>query len=373
METSRRRFGPVDALLALSVVTLLGMLAAPALSRVREASRRSTCVDHLRTIGVGLAAYESSQRVFPYAARWTMAGLSPADIHDPVQPGWPNITAVAPGTYSEATHENWLVLLVPFLEGLPAVVASGPALDQPMAASVNSGFRQARVALFSCPSELNAEPGNEFHWKPSRGHEPEGAFARGNYGINGGSHRDNCQIPGWAAEPCINGFHYVFDSETNSFQWWGTGVAGINRSFKRDEFVNGLSTLVAVEELRAGLHRCDPRGTWALGQIGSSITWAHGMNGDDCGPNNATSRADDVAGCGRLHEVLTKEEIARRGMPCCWYAEGSVQATSRSMHQGGVHVLMADGSERWIADEVDHGVWHVMHSRETPEAVLKGK
>jgi prepilin-type processing-associated H-X9-DG protein len=47
-----------------------------------------------------------------------------------------------------------------------------------------------------------------------------------------------------------------------------------------------------------------------------------------------------------------------------------MQATSRSLHPGGVQVLMMDGSARFIADSVDPNVWHATHSRESHEVKL---
>ncbi|MGH7134806.1 MAG: SUMF1/EgtB/PvdO family nonheme iron enzyme, partial [Pirellulales bacterium] len=59
-------------------------------------------------------------------------------------------------------------------------------------------------------------------------------------------------------------------------------------------------------------------------------------------------------------------------MPCAWYIDQSQEATARSQHPGGVHVLLLDGAARFVRDDVDPGLWQVMHSRETPAEVLEG-
>jgi prepilin-type processing-associated H-X9-DG protein len=160
------------------------------------------------------------------------------------------------------------------------------------------------------------------------------------------------------------------DRESGSFRFSGNGIAGINQAFSIDEFDNGQATLVALEEIRAGIHAVDPRGAWALGQIAASITWAHGVNGDDYGPNNLFKNSDDILGCPRLHELLGKEMLAQEGMPCVSYLDFNQNATARSRHPGGVNVLFLDGRVRFVSDRVDRGLWHVMHSRETPRDVL---
>jgi prepilin-type processing-associated H-X9-DG protein len=160
------------------------------------------------------------------------------------------------------------------------------------------------------------------------------------------------------------------EPESRRYELWGNGIAGINRSFSLDEFVNGQATLVAIDELRAGIHFVDPRGVWALGQIGGSITWGHGVASDAYGPNNQWPRSDDILGCRKLHETVATETLRRERMPCVDYIDVNQQATARSLHPGGVHVAFLDGSARFIADVIDPGLWHVIHSREMPAALL---
>jgi prepilin-type processing-associated H-X9-DG protein len=50
-------------------------------------------------------------------------------------------------------------------------------------------------------------------------------------------------------------------------------------------------------------------------------------------------------------------------IPCHYtLREFTAFAGSRSRHAGGVHVLFAGGSVRFISDSVDHGGWMAMHS-----------
>jgi prepilin-type processing-associated H-X9-DG protein len=132
-----------------------------------------------------------------------------------------------------------------------------------------------------------------------------------------------------------------------------TVKGGINKAFSLGEFANGRSTLVALEELRAGIGPPDPRGAWALGQIGGSITWAHGVNGDAAGPNNPWPRSDDILGCPALHAAVGSQTLRSEGMPCAHYIDANQQASSRSLHPGGVNVSFADGSVKFIKDTID--------------------
>ncbi|OYW19335.1 MAG: hypothetical protein B7Z55_09045 [Planctomycetales bacterium 12-60-4] len=213
--------------------------------------------------------------------------------------------------------------------------------------------------------------GNRYQFTPEFSSEPPLEFARGNYGMNGGS---NCSRsdPGSTAAPQGDLPLLTIDEEHEEFRYLGTGVSGINSPLSYSDFTNGAATLIAIDELRAGIHPIDGRGVWAFGQFGGSITWAHGVNGDDFAPNHQWPRADDIQGCGDLHQIVGTQTLMDARMPCVDYVDLNQQATARSQHAGGVHTLYVDGHVGWIADAVDPGLWHVLHSRETPAAVLEG-
>lgn len=43
--------------------------------------------------------------------------------------------------------------------------------------------------------------------------------------------------------------------------------------------------------------------------------------------------------------------------------------TSRSYHPGGVHILLADGSSRFVADKISLGTWQALATRSGAEIV----
>ena len=346
-------FARPDLLVGLGVSGFAILLLIPMVLSSRETARRARCTSNLREIGIALQSYMETNQTFPCAARWTSADLPMERLE------------LQPNT-AHATHENWIQLLLPNLGVQKLAESFDPAA--PITGPQNAKARITELAILTCPDDSYNRPDNLYTYEdPIR--SITASFARGNYAINGGTQSVD-RYPGYDAFPSPDGYHYVFDEKSREFQVWGNGVAGINKAFRRDEFQNGLSTLVAVNEVCAGIHPVDPRGVWALGQLGGSITFGHGVTGDDGGPNNQGERADDVLGCGRLHKLLGSDAIARERMPCCNYWELNLQATSRSMHQGGVNALMMDGSVRFVSDTIDPSLWHVMHSRETPAGII---
>jgi prepilin-type processing-associated H-X9-DG protein len=160
------------------------------------------------------------------------------------------------------------------------------------------------------------------------------------------------------------------DAANRTFAYWGNGIAGINQSFQLKDFTNGSTNLVAFNEIRAGVSADDILGSWALGHIATSVTWGHGVNGDAYGPNILWARSDDIQGCATLHHTIGTEELSRLEMPCVSYLDENQNAGSRSRHAGGVNAAFLDGSVRFISNNIDPSLWHVIHSRETPGDVL---
>jgi hypothetical protein len=103
------------------------------------------------------------------------------------------------------------------------------------------------------------------------------------------------------------------------------------------------------------------------------MTARHGIYSDDCGPNNRGGSSDDVVGCSAMKAAYGAGLLEQQNMPC--YSspnpaeETNDQATARSVHPGGVHVGLLDGSVHFVADSVDNRVWHDMHARSKRENV----
>jgi len=350
---SPRGISRVEVLVAVVVVSVLAAVAIPAVLKVRSMARSSTCRENLRGLMAAMHSYHDVHGTLPPAAIWSTANSASVALRESKR-------------VDRITHQNWGQLLLPHMGREDLAGWFDPS--QPIGAEANRAGRTTAFSAMTCPEDTFNRPDNMYAFRLSEYEEPR-QFARGNYGINGGTQHSSGARPNTKSS-MGEVTRVVTTSDPPGFQMWGNGIAGINRSFSFDDFTNGQSTLVALEELRAGVHPLDPRGVWALGQIGGSITWAHGVQGDASQPNIPFYRSDDVLGCGDVHQAVGSVELERLGMPCCHYVDQNGQAAARSMHTGGVHVAFVDGSIRFISDRIDPGLWHVMHSRETPPAVL---
>lgn len=95
----RRAFTLVELLVVIAIIGVLVALLLPAVQAAREASRRSSCGNNIKQIGLALHNYHDTHRKFP------MAGFLTA----------PPVTTSSSLPY----HHTWLTALLPFVEQGP--------------------------------------------------------------------------------------------------------------------------------------------------------------------------------------------------------------------------------------------------------------
>ncbi len=197
------------------------------------------------------------------------------------------------------------------------------------------------VALFKCPSD----PNNSGNLCTYAG----GGWARGNYGMN--------------VSPCSHDSL----SRTDGARSRLGGIGGANHAVRFRDITDGASKTVAVDELRAGLNPRDIRGCWAMPGLSAGTA---ALFGDANAPNACGGNSDDMENC-------MAAGLAGDGSQCmgCFESRSTGQMASRSVHPGGVHVMMADGSVRFVEDDIDsrapkegcgptpRGVWQAIHTR----------
>jgi prepilin-type N-terminal cleavage/methylation domain-containing protein/prepilin-type processing-associated H-X9-DG protein len=350
--SKQRGFTLVELLIVIGIVSLLMALLLPAIQYAREAARRTQCTNNLKQIGVALIAHHDARRSLPSAVVWNPpgeplgGGLFPIGVIDRV--------ARTGNKSADTIYGNWVISLLPFAEEANLVFNA----SRPLSDASNKSVRETKLPWMLCPSEpYSDEP-------YLRGGDP---YARGNYAMSVGPD-GNCVSGTVTVEgPCVAGFIAVgIPLATANSQVWGSGVGGVNKSFRIADITDGTSHTIAVAEIRAGLAQMDPRGVWSLGQVGASLIARAGVYGDADHPNPTASTSDDFIGCTELTITLGVSRLQNENMGCNAVGtsgEANTQAGARSSHTNGVNVLMCDGSVRFVLDSIAPNIWHGLQTR----------
>ncbi len=349
--SSRIRLGftIVELLVSIAIIGTLVALLLPAVQFAREAARRTSCKNNLKQVGIALHNYHGTHHKLPPGNIWSGrgeplgGGILPIGTFDRVAMG------ISPGTEPDRLHANWVILLLPFMEQYSLYDQFD--LNLPVDATVNLPACKTEFPTFKCPSDsFNMIPYERALQSGTNGH----IYARGNYGLSIGPDQTCLQF----MPMCPDGYYTDTDDllKTNG-TLWGSGVAGFNVSFDFGDFPKGLSGIIAVDELRAGIDPVDPRGTWALGFIGGSILASHQF-----GPN--PKAADGIISCSFLKLKLSNNVLTRYGMPCSLIPVlANFRSNSRSLHPGIVNTLRLDGSVHSVSENIDVELWTRLHSR----------
>ena len=330
-----RGFTLIELLVVIGVVAILAALLLPAVQAAREAARRMSCRNNLHQIGLALHSYVAAVGTFP-----------PSNLGHRVIPNLPRYQ----GYYSI------FIRILPDLDGRPLYDATNfetgtnPETfmyrleEQDLAENTaNQTVLNSRVGTFLCPSD-------------------GGAFAD-----TGCNYRGNTGV----------GPHFDIYAE---FPDSGNGLFPEVNLVAPAMITDGLSHTAAVSERIRG-----------SGRKGA------GRHDRDMFPIRGPAyTADDLCkGCqiaarpeyeqdmylengrwwfwtGRERTLYNHAQVPNGRIPDCIVGGGMTaagMATARSEHPGGVNLLTADGSVRFVQESVNQAVWRGLGTRNGGELI----
>lgn len=333
-------FTLIELLVVIAIIAILIGLLLPAVQKIREAGNRMFCSNNVKQISLACYQYQEIYGKFPQAVM-----MGPSNDS---------------GDYTLNFGPNWLIKILPFLEQEALFKTVETSVNQYSINGSNSwrSICGVEIKMFKCPSD--GYSGVPFTDKNG---VLAGSWARGNYGANAGTGMFYSQQWGDQGLQWSTGIYtekqsnlYIglpYNSANYPFLVSPRGIMSANSSAALNQITDGTTMTVLIDELRVGTVASDLRGTWAMGQVGASICSGAGRR--DCtGPNQGLSGFDDI---------MNGTNDFQKGMGCQPGAN-SYQVTTKSLHPGGVNLGFADGSVRFITNNITVAAYQLMHSRD---------
>jgi prepilin-type N-terminal cleavage/methylation domain-containing protein/prepilin-type processing-associated H-X9-DG protein len=341
MRPPSRRYGftLIELLVVIAIIAVLVALLLPAVQKVREAAARTKCANNLKQYGVACHNYADANGVLPYGRK--------VDYWDSYPWYWTTLGYV---------EESNIAALVPDLyEPAQAGVSEGPTVSPEGSDTPHYTARTTLVPISICPSDVGPiidEPGSTT-W----------ARQRGNY------------------RACIGDSDMYGDAITGDTSGtpFGVGVFAItvgqglpggppSRQVRLVSITDGTSnTLLFSEGLMSTTTSGwgGPMGDISLGNMGAALFSTY------LTPNSTT--ADEIHGpCPQSQgdTIYTAPCNSAGGQSYGTIGEGTqVYAAARSRHSNGVNVCLADGSVRFVTNDVALSTWRALGTMASGEVV----
>jgi len=312
----RWAFTLIELLVVIAIIAILIALLVPAVQKVREAAARISCTNNLKQIGIGSHMYQDTYKKLPPAV------VLPNGV----------------GVNDENNFgPNWAVLILPYIEQAPLFNSVSQSIQNVRNGANDTNWKAIRssiVPIYVCPSDPNAAI-------PSS--RTIGNWARGNYAANSGPATGLYNAGGACGPNGVSG---------GSGNWYSGAVMWANDALKIQTIPDGSSNTILFNHVRAGPVAGDPRGSWAFGTYGGSIT-GNCPQGDCFGPNDTGCCSDDINGCQDRPDLLMG----------CW-GNGTGQSTARAPHTGITLACFGDGSVHTVNNAIDMNTWFFLLSRD---------
>jgi prepilin-type N-terminal cleavage/methylation domain-containing protein len=295
----------------LVVITIIGLLTAmlfPAIQAAREAARRAVCGTHVREVLLALQQHAEARGELPAGCVVSEPYPETHKQHS----AWREAESGAQGT-------SWMLAVLPYLEQHGLAVR----WDYSVNVAGNAGIARMNIPVFYCPSRRSGirdeDRENIFLGMSGGGNDYGGCLGRTNGFINQCSAADGC------------GHRFTMGKTIHGVDGERLGPLSPNNRIRFQDIADGSAHTILIGEVQRlrpfpvaegydSWNRMSDDG-WAVGGAATLFDTAEPYMDDDAGnPGGLNNGFFESAG---------------------------------SDHRGGAHFGMADGSLRFLVNEID--------------------
>jgi prepilin-type N-terminal cleavage/methylation domain-containing protein/prepilin-type processing-associated H-X9-DG protein len=382
MTTGKRTgFTLIELLVVIAIIAVLIALLLPAVQAAREAARRSQCTNNLKQIGLALHNYHQGVGTFP------------------IGNGQGARNAAYSGGYSNWTDWGAMALLLPYMEQGPTYNAinfsfcSGGGYG----AFANVTASTRLIAAYMCPSDNNVGYGGApvsniatvTAWGQTC-YPPNINSYRGSIGtttstwgwttgymqcqpdpmnLNGGGNPCNSFTTGLFAYYISNGIQNVTDGTSNTIAY-SESLVGDNNTVSvahRNNSVGPVGGLGAAQVPDASAINYQTVLVPALNTCSQVYKAGSAVNA-----GNGNRWGWGAVGISLFNTVVPPNSKQFPWNTCSASGGGADNSTFsnvQSNHPGGVNVMFADGSVRFVKDSVSPQTWMALGTKSNGEVV----
>lgn len=322
MKTSgaRTAFTLVELLVVIAIIGILIGMLLPAVQQVREAARRTQCMNNSRQLTLAMLNYESAFQLFPTGINWNANNSR----------GLPVIPR--PSNATQGRNIGWGMIILPYMEqnNLYNLFKNETnrwndrwhliygADGEALASNV--------IPAFICPSDA----GKDGNYNVSRTHKDIIEAGLNPYGKSN-------------YVGCVGGCNFTDSRRTVHQQVWG--IFSRNSRVGFGHITDGTSNVIVLGE-RASRTDADSGAAPSQQRDTYGAIWAGRINGSR--DYAETSRHSNSCCLGRTH----RGSNARR-----WGVNGTLSSEClvSSYHPGGGTAARADGSTHFLSDNTTFG------------------
>lgn len=300
-------FTLIELLVVIAIIAVLIALLLPAVQQAREAARRSQCKNNMKQLGLAIHNYHDTYSHFPMCY----------------------YTEIGRGSPTLGPQQSWMIGILPNIDQAPLFSTFNfgwGVTNDPRGTAIpnNSASSQTHIPVFRCPSD------NSLNLVDNRS---DGGLTRAvtSYKACAGANW------AWGIYPSTAFYNNTLWGVTNNGLDYGNGIMcrnwGTTHSTRIRDVVDGTSTTFAVGEAIPAYSQWN---WWWLNNATTATTSI---------PLNAKPVCPQSVG-------LTKDA----GLRACNY-DWPNNYSFASMHVGGAHFMMCDGSARFISDNIDYTMY----------------